>query len=94
MKQLEKIKKIKKEREEFVRNFKSNNPLNEELLLSATSNLNLKSLRVHKYITSTGEVGKVSSSRFLSSIGLSEKTRFKEINNVDIKKIVDYLSKL
>jgi hypothetical protein len=63
------IQNIKNERDNFINSF---NPLNltEEDVMNTCENVNLQSIRVHKYLTSTGDIGKVATAKFLSSINL------------------------
>jgi len=87
------INNIKLLRDNFINNF--NLQLNiEEELLRATNDNNLNSIRIHKYLTNAGLVGKVKTARFLDSINLSEKTKIKDLNKNDIKEITMYVSKL
>ena len=87
------INNIKLLRDNFINNF--NLQLNiEEELLRATKDNNLNSIRIHKYLTNAGLVGKVKTARFLDSINLSEKTKIKDLNKNHIKEITMYVSKL
>ena len=78
------IQNIKSERDIFINSF---NPLNltEEDILNTCVNINLQSIRVHKYLTSTGDIGKVATAKFLSSINLDENSRFTDIDKKQIK---------
>ena len=90
---LNEINNIKLLRDNFLNNF--NLQLNiEEELLRATNDNNLNSIRIHKYLTNAGLVGKVKTARFLDSINLSEKTKIKDLNKNHIKEITMYVSKL
>ena len=87
------INNIKLLRDNFLNNF--NLQLNiEEELLQATNDNNLNSIRIHKYLTNSGLIGKVKTARFLDSINLSEKTKIKDLNKNHIKEITMYVSKL
>ena len=87
------INNIKLLRDNFLNNF--NLKLNiEEELLQATNDNNLNSIRIHKYLTNAGLIGKVKTARFLDSINLSEKTKIKDLNKNNIKEITMYVSKL
>ena len=87
------INNIKLLRDNFINNF--NLQLNiEEELLQATNDNNLNSIRIHKYLTNAGLVGKVKTARFLDSINLSEKTKIKDLNKNHIKEITMYVSRL
>ena len=90
---LNEINNIKLLRDNFINNF--NLQLNiEEELLQATNDNNINSIRIHKYLTNSGLIGKVKTARFLDSINLSEKTKIKDLNKNDIKEITMYVSKL
>ena len=87
------INNIKLLRDNFINNF--NLQLNiEEELLRATNDNNLNSIRIHKYLTNAGLVGKVKTARFLDSINLSETTKIRDLNKNHIKEITMYVSKL
>ena len=85
------IKNIKNERDKFINSF---NPLNltEEDVMNTCENVNLQSIRVHKYLTSTGDIGKVATSKFLSTINLNENSRFTDIDKKQIKLIIEYIN--
>ena len=84
------IKNIKNERDKFINSF---NPLNltEEDVINTCENVNLQSIRVHKYLTSTGDIGKVATAKFLYSINLNENSRFTDIDKKQIKLIIEYI---
>ena len=84
------IQNIKSERDTFINSF---NPLNltEEDVINTCENINLQSIRVHKYLTSTGDIGKVATAKFLSSINLDENSRFTDIDKKQIKLIIEYI---
>ena len=52
------IKNIKSERDFFIERFDPVK-LTEEEIISTSKNINLQSIRVHKYLTHTGMLGKV-----------------------------------
>ena len=84
------INNIKNQRDKFINSF---NPLNltEEDVMNTCENVNLQSIRVHKYLTSTGDIGKVATSKFLSTINLNENSRFTDIDKKQIKLIIEYI---
>ena len=84
------IQNIKSERDTFINSF---NPLNltEADVINTCENINLQSIRVHKYLTSTGDIGKVATAKFLSSINLDENSRFTDIDKKQIKLIIEYI---
>ena len=90
---IEEINNIKLLRNDFLDNFNLQLNLEEELLKASNDN-NLNSIRIHKYLTNTGLIGKVKTARFLDSINLSEKTKIKDLNKSHIKEITMYVSKL
>ena len=82
------IKNIKSERDFFIERF---NPVNlTEEIISTSKNINLQSIRVHKYLTHTGMLGKVVTAKFLSSINLNENTKFYELEKTQIQSIIKY----
>ena len=84
------IQNIKSERDIFINSFNPSN-LTEEDILNTCENINLQSIRVHKYLTSTGDIGKVATAKFLSSINLDENSRFTDIDKKQIKLIIEYI---
>lgn len=84
------IQNIKSERDIFINSFNPLN-LNEEDVINICENINLQSIRVHKYLTSTGAIGKVATAKFLSSINLDENSRFTDIDKKQIKSIIEYI---
>ena len=60
-------------------------------LIKAKNDNQLSSIRVHKYLTAGGTLGKVKTARYLDEIGLDEKTKFKNLKEADIKKLVKYV---
>ena len=87
------IKAIKNTRDNFIESFSINDKDLEQNIKHGRDNDILNSIRIHKYITSSKEKGKVESARFLESINLTEKTILKELTNEDIDNIVDFLTK-
>jgi hypothetical protein len=87
------IETIKTERNNFLNDF----DLKSDLILilkKASKNNNLNSIRVHKYLTSTGLVGKVITARFLASIQLSEKTTINQLSDKNINDIATFLKQI
>ena len=83
------IENIKKERNTYINSFDPIN-LTEEEIIKASEDINLQSIRVHKYLTYTGIFGKVITAKFLSSINLNENTKFFELKNKQIQSIIKY----
>ena len=46
---------------------------------------------MHKYLTAGGTLSKVKTARYLDEIGLDEKTKFKDLKEADIKKLLKYV---
>lgn len=90
---IKEINNIKLLRNDFLDNFNLQLNLEEELLKASNDN-NLNSIRIHKYLTNAGLIGKVKTARFLDSINLSENTKIKDLNKSHIKEITMYVNKL
>ena len=83
---------VKKKRQLFIRSFENNlDSIYDEIIKGKDDN-QLYSIRVHKYLTDSGLFGKVKIARFFDEIGLNEKTKFKDLNTNNIKKITEYVS--
>jgi hypothetical protein len=84
---------IKSQRRALINSFELNLNLNEILKAAAKDN-NLNSIRVHKYLTDGGLIGKVKTARFLEKIQLSEKTHIKDLSDQNINDISLFVSSL
>lgn len=93
MKLLNQINSIKILREEFLNNFSLDSSL-QSILKEVVTNNNLNSIRIHKYLTNAGLIGKVKAARFLESIELTEKTKIKDLNDVQIEEIDSFVGKI
>ena len=82
---------LKNYRTSFIKSFDSHDTEIQKKLIEASKDINLQSIRIHKYVTHNGNIGKVVFARFLDSIGLDEQTRIKELNNSNIKDIVNFI---
>ena len=82
---------IKDYRRSFIESFDTNDIDFQNKLLNATKDINLQSIRIHKFITHNGSIGKVSFARFLSTINLDEQTRIMELNISNIEDIVNFI---
>ena len=51
-------------------------------------------IRIHKFITHNGNIGKVLFARFLSTINLDEQTRIMELNISNIEDIVNFIENI
>ena len=79
---------IKNYRKSFIESFDTND------IEIKNKDINLQSIRIHKFITHNGYVGKVSFARFLSSINLDEQTRIMELNISNIEDIVNFIENI
>ena len=82
---------VKKKRLLFIDEFEKNIENIYDELIKAKNDNQLSSIRVHKYLTAGGRLGKVKTARYLDEIGLNEKTIFKNLKEADIKKLVKYV---
>ena len=62
-------------------------------IVNASKDIYLQSIRVHKFLTSNGEIGKVATAKFLDSIDLNENTKLFELNNSQIEAIIEYVDR-
>jgi len=86
------IQDIKLKRDQFLKSFSPVGTSKNDIL-TASKDVNLQSIRVHKFLTSTGEMGKVATAKFLDSIDLTESTKLIELNNKQIDAIIEYVKK-
>jgi len=86
------IQDIKLKRDQFLKSFSPDGTSKKDIL-TASKDVNLQSIRVHKFLTSTGEMGKVATAKFLDSIDLTESTKLIELNNKQINAIIEYVKK-
>tara|TARA_B100001109_G_C18811577_1_gene449970 strand:+ start:951 stop:1232 length:282 start_codon:yes stop_codon:yes gene_type:complete len=87
------IETIKIERNNFLNDLDLQSDL-KTILKQASKNNYINSIRVHKYLTSTGLIGKVITARFLESIQLSEKTTINQLNDKNINDIATFLKQI
>ena len=92
--QLSNILDIKNYRRSFIESFVTNDIELQNKLINASKDINLQSLRIHKFITHNGDIGKVSFARFLSTINLDEQTRIMELNISNIEDIVNFIENI
>tara|TARA_B100000902_G_scaffold237871_1_gene225328 strand:+ start:336 stop:614 length:279 start_codon:yes stop_codon:yes gene_type:complete len=87
-------KKIEEIRNARIKHLKSFDPtsLTEEQLVNACNDINLKSIRIHKYLTHNGLIGKVATARYLDSIKLNENSKLMDLNQLQIKSILEYVN--
>lgn len=86
------IKDIKLKRDHFLKSF-SPSEISTNDIINASKDIYLQSIRVHKFLTSTGEVGKVATAKFLDTINLTENTKLIELNNKQIEAIIEYVKR-
>ena len=86
------IKDIKLKRDHFLKSF-SPSEISSNDIINASKDISLQSIRVHKFLTSTGEVGKVATAKFLDSINLTENTKLIELNKKQIEAIIEYVKR-
>ena len=87
------IETIKIERNNFLNDLDLQSDL-KTILKQASKNNYINSIRVHKYLTSTGLIGKVITARFLESIQLSEKTTINQLSDKNINDIATFLKQI
>jgi hypothetical protein len=66
--------------------------LTEEQLVNACNDINLKSIRIHKYLTHNGLIGKVATAKYLDSIKLNENSKLMDLNQLQIVSILEYVN--
>lgn len=86
------IQNIKLKRDHFLKSF-SPSEISTNDIINASKDIYLQSIRVHKFLTSTGEVGKVATAKFLDSINLTENTKLIELNKKQIEAIIEYVKR-
>ena len=82
---------IKNKRKDFINSFEKNIENIDNELIRASNDNQLNSIRIHKYLTETGVLGKVKIARFLDDIGLNEKSKFSDLNDNYIESISNYV---
>ena len=92
--QLSNILNIKNYRRSFIESFDTNDVELQNKLINAANDINLQSIRIHKFITHNGKIGKVLFARFLSTINLDEQTRIMELNIANIEDIVNFIENI
>ena len=86
------IQDIKLKRDQFLKSF-SPGEVSTNDIEQASKDINLQSIRLHKFLTSNGEMGKVATAKFLDSINLNENTKLIELDNTQIEAIIDYVKR-
>ena len=86
------IQDIKLKRNHFLKSL-SPGEISKNDIVNATKDIKLQSIRVHKFLTSNGEIGKVATAKFLSSIDLNENTKLIDLNIQQIDAIIEYIER-
>ena len=84
------IQEIKLKRDQFLKSF-APGELAANDIVNASEDIYIQSIRVHKFLTSNGEIGKVATAKFLDSIDLNENTKLIELDNTQIEAIIEYV---
>ncbi len=87
---ISKIYDIKTKRNIFLKSFTQDPIELKNILLNNKNNKEINSIRLHKFLTVSGELGKVKTARFLESIDLNENTKISELNNKSIESIIEF----
>lgn len=87
---ISKIYDIKTKRNIFLKSFTQDPIELKNILLNNKDNKEINSIRIHKFLTESGELGKVKTARFLESIDLNENTKISELNNKSIESIIEF----
>ena len=85
------IEEIRNARFQHINSFNPSS-LTEEKLVNACNDIKLKSIRIHKYLTHNGLIGKVATARYLDSIKLDENSKLMDLNQNQIESILKYVN--
>ena len=85
------IEEIRNARIQHINSFDPSS-LTEEQLVNACNDIHLKSIRIHKYLTHNGLIGKVATARYLDSIKLDENSKLMDLNQNQIKSLLEYVN--
>ena len=86
------IQEIKLKRDQFLKSFAPGEVAANDIV-NASKDIYLQSIRVYKFLTSNGEIGKVATAKFLDSIGLNENTKLIELDSTQIEAIIEYVKR-
>ena len=86
-----KILDTKVERNTFLKSFTKETIILKEILIKNTDNIIVNSIRVHKFLTNSGDLGKVKTARFLETIDLDENTKIADLNKKHIESIIEFI---
>ena len=85
----QRVNSIKAKRSNFINDFSPKKDVLFNNLLMSSSDPELNSIRVHKYLTTTKCIGKVETARYLDKIGLDEKTTIKNLSENSIHQLLE-----
>ena len=85
------VNEVKSNRQALLESFTTETLNLKEILLNNIDNSEVNSIRVHKFLTDSGEFGKVKTARFLESIDLDENTKISDLNNKHIDSIINFI---
>ena len=85
------VNQVKSKREALLTSFTTEKLKLKNILLDNIDNNEVNSIRVHKFLTSSGELGKVKIARFLESIDLDENTKISDLNIKHIDSIINFI---
>ena len=86
-----KVNQVKSKRQSLLKSFTTEKLKLKKILLDNIDNNEVNSIRVHKFLTSSGELGKVKIARFLESIDLDENTKISDLNIKHIDSIINFI---
>ena len=86
-----KVNQVKSKRQALLKSFTTEKLKLKKILLDNIDNNEVNSIRVHKFLTSSGELGKVNTARFLESIDLDENTKISDLNIKHIDLIINFI---
>jgi len=86
-----KVNQVKSKRQALLNSFTTEKLSLKKILLDNIDNNEVNSIRVHKFLTSSGELGKVNTARFLESIDLDENTKISDLNIKHIDLIINFI---
>ena len=86
-----KVNQVKSKRQALLKSFTTEKLKLKKILLDNIDNNEVNSIRVHKFLTSSNELGKVKTARFLESIDLDENTKISDLNIKHIDSIINFI---
>ena len=86
-----KVNHVKSKRQALLKSFTTEKLKLKKILLDNIDNNEVNSIRVHKFLSNSGELGKVKIARFLESIDLDENTKISDLNIKHIDSIINFI---